>query len=174
MQYKKSQSSLEFLIIFGIALSMIIILSGIFFSYSSEASSSLSKDQINKIGNEIILNIDKIYFLGSGNKITINTLFPDSINNISIYHMNISNGTGYNQFDYLNISQITSNSQIVSNIFTANENYIRFNCENCKNTTKVNGSWISYFNDTSDFSGGPKLIIIKSSDNFVYIDFDKG
>ena len=59
---KKAQSSLEFLIIFGIGFIMIIALSGVFFSYSSEAKLSLDKTQLEKIGGELISNIEKIYF----------------------------------------------------------------------------------------------------------------
>ncbi len=178
MQFKKSQSSLEFLTIFGIALVLILVLSGIFFSYSSGASESLGEDQIRKIGNTIMNNVAKIYFLGSGNKITVKASFPDGIGNISIIHMNISNSSGdYNQFDILNISYGNNGGgnslTLNSNIFYTNELYIRFDCNRCTNTTPINGNWISYYNDTSDFSQGAKRISIKSSNNTVYIDFIK-
>ena len=168
----KSQSSFEFLVIFGIGLTLIAVLSGIFFSYSNSAESNLNRIQIEKIGKEIISNVEKIYFLGSGNKITYKANFPSGISNITIVHMNNSNSTTKILFDYLNITYY-NNGNLTSSIFTANQNYIRFNCSKCYNGPIVNGSWISYYNDTSDITGGTKTIEIYSEGNYVNIDFVK-
>ncbi len=168
---KKSQSSLEFLIIFGVGFFMIIVLSGVFLSYSTGAKSSLDKSQIENIGNGIMENVEKIYFMGDGNRVTYNVNFPEGIKNMSIYHMNLSNSTDDIYFDYLNISYYYEGSGEISNIFTTNENYIRFNCSRCYHGPIINGSGVSYFNYTSDFAGGPKKIRIYSMGDYVNIEF---
>jgi len=173
MLRNRAQSSLEFLIIFGIGFLMIIVLSGVFFSYSNEAKASLDKTQIEKVGNELISNVEKIYFLGSGNRITYKASFPEGIANMSIEHRNNSNSTTDINFDYINITYYT-HGNISSSLFTANENYIRFNCSRCINEPNIGGNWTSYYNDTSDFAGGAKTIKIYSMGDYVNIDFVKG
>lgn len=160
---KKSQSSVEFLITFGIGFSLIIILSGIFLTYSEGAKENLDKQQIQKIGQEIIFNVEKIYFLGEGNRVTLNTRFPDNIENFTIYHSDASG----EEFDYLNITYL-NNGQFYDEIFTTNELYTRFNCTSCYHTGDI-----SYYN-LSDFSGGNKEIRITSKGEYVSIDFFKG
>ena len=151
---------------------MIIILSGVFLSYSNGAKMTLDRTQIEKIGNELISNVEKIYFLGSNNKITYKANFPDGIVNMTIEHRNNSNSTDNIYFDYLNISYYV-NGNISSSLFTANENYIRFNCSKCTNGPRIADNWTSYYNDTSDFVGGPKTIKIYSMGDYVNIDFVK-
>lgn len=164
----KTQSSLEFLMIFAIGFVIITILGGIFFNYSNESKNTLDNNQIDKIGNELMSNIEKIYFLGNNNMISLNTQFPEGITNFTIEHRNISS----NQFEYLNITYL-GNKGLSSNIFQTSENYIRFNCTNCYHTTNVNGNYTSYYNE-SDFSGGSKKIKILSKGNYVEISFIKG
>lgn len=167
----KSQSSLEFLLIFGIGFTLTVILGGIFFTYSYDAKSELDQKQITKTCDELMSNIEKIYFLGNNNMITLTSKFPDGIDNFTIVHINNSNLTTSMEFDYINVSYI-SNNVLVSNIFSTKENYIRFNCSSCYHTVKVNGNYTSYFN-TSDFSGGVKKIKITSKSDYVQIDFVK-
>lgn len=163
---KKAQSSLEFLIMFGIGFTIILILSGIFFNYSSEAKIGLDKNQIQTIGSDIISNIENLYFLGDGNKITMNAKFPDTIQNLTIHHS--KNSITDEKFDYLNFSLYTEGN-ISSEIFLTKELYIRFNCSKCYHNTLTN---VSYFN-ISDFAGGPKVIKIESHDDYVTFDFVK-
>ena len=164
---KKSQSSFEFMVIFGIGFSLIIILGGVFFSYSNSAQKGLDKKQIDNIADELMSNIERIYFLGKGNRITMKTTFPDGIENFTIVHKNISGV----EFDYLNIS--TYNEKLLlSNIYETNE-YVRFNCTACYHSPLINGEGISSFNQ-SDFSVGQKNIRIESFGDYVSVDFYKG
>jgi len=177
---RKSQSSLEFLIIFGIGFIFIILLGAIFFNYSSDAQKSLDKKQIEKFTTEIINNVEKIYFLGSGNRVTIKTNFPDGIINFTIVHKNVSdpnNAGQFLQFDYIDIETYPkvpkSLNDTIHYIFEANKEYIRFNCTECYQTTNVGGNWSSYFN-TSDFGPGFKDIKVENLGSFISIDFYKG
>lgn len=161
---KKAQSSLDFTLTFGIGFILILILSGIFIYYSGSAKQDLDKKQIEKVGNEIIFNAEKVFFLGDGNRLTLKVTLPIGIANFTIHHINNSNGTDTIEFDYLNISSYLDGNR-VDNIFSPNQLYIRMNCTRCYNTENY-----SHYN-SSDFGGGPKRIRIESKGDWVSIDF---
>jgi uncharacterized protein (UPF0333 family) len=166
MSKKKSQASFEFLLIFGIALIIILVLGGIFFSYSLGAQQSLNQQQIDRIGKDLMNTVQQIYFLGSGNKVTLNTRFPEEIENISIHHMYTDYEGESIEFDYLNISY-SIGKDIVSTIYQTNELYTRFNCTNCTHLAPpIN---ISFYNDTQ-FEAGPKEIRLISRGDYVDIE----
>jgi hypothetical protein len=160
----KAQASMEYLIIFGIAVALITITGAIFFSYVNESKTALDQKQVEKMGTEIVNNIEKIYFLGSGNRVTMKMTFPDNLINFTIHHRKI-NGE---PFEFLNISYYWED-QKVSSIFTPNQLYVRFNCTNCYYDTVRN---ISYY-DASDSSLGAKQIQLTSKGTFVSVDFVK-
>lgn len=171
----KAQSSLEFLMIFGIGFTIILVMGGIFFGYFNSEKDTLDRKHIIKVSEELINNIEQIYFLGEGNKVTMKTKFPSLIENLTIHHVNITDPNNPGErlyYDYLNFSYYDEDDYY-SLLFEANELYIRFNCTRCDNTSIVDGEWVSYYNDTSDFAGGPKRINIESKGDWVSIDFDK-
>ena len=166
---KKAQASLEFLIILGIAFVFILMLGGVFFSFSNTSQNSLDTQQVEKIGNELMTNVEKIYFRGVGNKIQYEARFPEAIQNMSIHYIN----DGSKNFTYLNVTRI-SGSQISSQVFFPRENYIQFICNNCQNTAPINYSsnFTLYF-QKEDFSQGTKTIEIKSLQERVQLEFIK-
>jgi len=160
---KKSQESLEYITIFGIAFIILSIVAGVFFSYVNETKQSLDKQQIDNIANEVISNIEKIYFLGKGNRLTTSANFPVGIENISIHHKKTPQGE---PFDYLNIS-FYQDGVFISNIYETKETYIQFNCTLCN---KIPSQNISYYN-SSDYSAGIKNIKIESKGTWINVDF---
>lgn len=165
MQIKKSQSSLEFLFIFGIAFALILLMSSLFWGFFQGEKSTLDKAHIENIGNRIISEVEKVYYLGNGNKKTINTDFPENIENISITHYNQSSLS----FDVLKISYY-GEGESYPLFFETQEAYVRFNCTSCHHNYTTN---ISTYNDTFDFTEGTKRIEIKSFGDYVSIDFIK-
>ena len=85
---KKSQSSFEFLLLFGIVFLIIISMVGIFINYSNEISRKFDKEYLDNIANEIILKVENVYYLGQDNRITLNFNFPKNIKNITFVHIN--------------------------------------------------------------------------------------
>lgn len=158
---KKSQGSLEFLIILGIGFLIIAILGSIFFNFFIGEKKTLDSKHIDNIGLEIMSNIDRVYFMGIGNRVTVETIFPEGIENISIHH--------FTDYDYLNITFI-GNKIVQHKIYEPSEIYIRFNCSECKHNYTTN---ISYFNDSSLFSKGNKRIRIDGKKDFVEISFTR-
>lgn len=167
----KSQSSFEFISIFGIGLILILLLGGIFFTISDRAKDSLDQQQIDNIGNEIISNIEKIYFRGSGNKITLNAKFPEKIENFTIHQGSGTQGS----YSYLNISYV-SDGNVFSSLYFPSEIFVRFNCTQCYTNPNpipaANPFNTTYFND-SDHSAGTKTITIISYGNWVSLDFQR-
>lgn len=167
---KKGQSSLEFLMIFGIGFGIILILSGLFFSYFSEEKSSLDIKHIENIGEKIISTSEKIYFMGKDNKLTIDARFPENIQNISIIHYTKDISGTPTEFDVLNITfHRDGETYYDSTYFQTNELYIRFNCTRCNHIPSEN---LSYYNE-SMFSEGNKKIEIRSMGDWVSIDFQQ-
>lgn len=148
-------------------MALIVVMGGLFFTYSMGAKASLDQEQIEQIGEQIVSSAEKIYFLGKGNKITIKTNFPEGIENITI-HNTTQNQSGINiTYSYLNISYFNENGR-VSSIFLPNDNYINIRCEYCD--IGLNETYI--FNETS-INGGPKRIKVESKGDYVVVDFVK-
>mgnify|MGYP006286859653 CR=1 FL=1 len=167
---KFAQSSMEFMLIFGISFIIIAVMGGMFYNYFNVEKKSLDNEHLQRIGGEMMNYVEKVYFLGDGNRLSIDTRFPDGIENITIHHLNnhtLDDGTNAS-FDYMNITFYHS-KQKVSNIFSPSELYIRFNCTNCTHDPSTN---ISYF-DPDDFSEGDKKIRFESKGDWVDISFPK-
>ena len=161
---KKAQSSLEFLMILGIALVFTIVLGGIFFSFSNSSHKTLNSEQVNRIGNDLMRSIDEMYFRGPGNKIQYKANFPGDIVNFTIHYFQNSSLN----YSYLNISKY-SDDEVHEHLFFPAETYIHFACEKCYNFS--DGANNTYFYNESAFSNGPKKVSIKATSNEVMIDF---
>jgi hypothetical protein len=162
---KKAQASLEYMSIFGIAFVLIALTGGAFFAYTSSAKTSLDQDQINKIGTELLDDIQKIYFFGDTNRRTYKTTFPQGIQNLSIHHINESG----NNYFYLNFT-IIADGEFRDLIFQTEEDYIDIRCKNCTQTfTSLNENISTY--DPGRLGQGFKNIRIEAINNSVYVDF---
>lgn len=162
----KAQASTEYIMIFGIALVLIAITGAVFFSYVNESKTTLDQKQIEKMGNEIMDNVDKIYFLGQGNRVTLKMTFPDNLVNFTIQH---TQNAG-EPFEYLNITYFWQ-GQKTSSIFNPSDLYVRFNCTYCYHVRTLGSKMnVSYYN-ASDASLGTKQIQITSMGSFVNVDF---
>lgn len=161
----KAQSSMEFLMVFGIGLSLILIIGGLFVSYTNTAKNTFDKRQLEAVGEEVLDYVNRVYFLGEGNRITSNLKLPSGIENLTITHINNSVG----EFDVLNFTYYSA-GMLQSSYFSSAENYIRFNCTKCYHTPNLNGNWSSYYN-SSMYNGGSKKIRIESRGEWVSIDF---
>lgn len=161
----KGQSSLEFLVILGIGFTLVLVMGSIFFTYSNDAKVSLDSKQLKNIGDDIINNVEKVYFLGIGNKITIKTSFPNGIENITIHNIKV----GSQDVSYYNISYI-GDKQVLSEIFEPVESYVKLNCSSGPEGCIRHNANVSYYpNDM--FTGGYKKIRIESRGDYVNIDF---
>lgn len=81
---KKAQAAVEFLMIVGIALTMIMPAVFMFQQFSSEANEKVITGQINSFGREIVNNVESMYYFGEFSKTTLRFNFPDNIINVRI------------------------------------------------------------------------------------------
>lgn len=161
---KKAQASLEYMSIFALAAVLIVTVGGLFFAYTHSAKESLDRKQINKIGTELLTNIEKVYFFGDGNRVTMDINFPKGIESLQIYNINES---GDNYF-YFNISTI-SGGVVQNMIFETKEDYIKLNCKECVKTYPGTNTIFTY-NQSYLFQGFKQLRIEAINDS-VYTDF---
>lgn len=168
MEQSKSQASLEFITIFGIAFTIMVILGGIYIGYFQSEKQTLDHTYVSSLGEQFMDNIEKVYFLGKGNRLTIDTKFPEGITNITIVHRSNFTVPGPKNvsFDTLNITMVAQ-GEYFSNYFTTSEFYIRFNCTRCYHNNVTN---VSYYN-ISQFSPGFKKIRFQSEGDVVNVDF---
>ncbi len=165
---KKGQASMEYMAIFGIGFLLVAMIGGLFFSYTNSAKKTLDVDQVNKIGTELIDDIQKIYFFGDSNRRTYKTTFPKGIENFTIHHVNES-GLVYN---YLNIT-LLNDDFYNSLIFQTSEDYINIEClKTCIKTSAGGDNFISSF-DYQYLGQGFKNIRIEAINGSVFIDFNE-
>lgn len=162
----KAQASLEYMSIFGIVFVLIAMVGGIFFAYTNTAKANLDQEQLNKIGTELIDDIQKIYFFGDTNRRTYKTTFPQGIEAMSIHHINESGANYY----YLNITSFFE-EELRSLIFQTSEDYIAIVCSRTCTTTGTGSiEEISMYN-ISYLRQGFKNIKIEAFNNTVIVDF---
>ncbi len=160
---KKSQISLEFISIFGIAILITLILGGVFFTISSSEKNKLDISQINEIGLDIISLSEQVYFRGSGNKVQYRANFPQGLDGLEINQI-----VGTQNYSELNFIYISSEFGLTNISFYTSENYIKLNCSySCNYNSTTKRGWFN----SSDYNSGNKIISIKSLGDQVLIDF---
>ncbi|MBW2990350.1 hypothetical protein KY348_01455 [Candidatus Woesearchaeota archaeon] len=80
----KSQISIEFLIVVGIAFLMTIPLILIFYQQSSTLNTDITSSQVEKVASEIRDAADEVYYLGPPSKKTISIYMPEDVQSVSI------------------------------------------------------------------------------------------
>lgn len=78
MRTKKSQVAVEYLVVLGIALALLIPTVYFFYNTTSTASQSMDAQQIGRIGYEIIANAESVYAMGEPSWVTMDIRLPDS------------------------------------------------------------------------------------------------
>jgi hypothetical protein len=81
---KKAQISVEYLIVLGLSLALIITASYIFYMYSKSSNDNVVKSEITNIGKQILTNAESIYSLGQGSKIRLDLNIPEEVKEIEV------------------------------------------------------------------------------------------
>ena len=81
---KKSQSSLEYMLVIAITFAIIVPTTYLFYSYSKGSSEEIKDSQIINIGNIIIDTAQTIFYSGQGSKATLELNVPDNIESATI------------------------------------------------------------------------------------------
>ncbi|MFC2134079.1 class III signal peptide-containing protein [Bacteroidota bacterium] len=75
---RKGQISVEYLLIIGMALAILVPGSILFYNYSKNSNEQLVASQINRIGKNIISNAEQMYTIGKNSWVTLDISFPES------------------------------------------------------------------------------------------------
>ena len=86
---KRAQVSMEYLIIIGFVIVMLIPAVYLYIRYSSSSSDVLSSSKASQIANEIVKATNEVYYLGDDNQKNIEVSFPSNIEAIEFANKEI-------------------------------------------------------------------------------------
>jgi hypothetical protein len=84
---KRSQAAIEFLIVIGVAFTMLLPAIFMFSEYSESSNQLVMKSQLNRIGKELISSVESIYYYGENSKTTLKISFPDNVKSVHLNPM---------------------------------------------------------------------------------------
>ena len=82
---RKAQASMEYLLVAGLIVLVILPSIYIFYSYSHRSNEEIRQSQLNKIGRGIVDAAEKVYYLGGPSKTTLDATMPEGIKNMEIW-----------------------------------------------------------------------------------------
>ena len=89
LSQKRAQVSMEYLIIIGFVIIMLVPAIYIYIRYSSSSSDTLSSSKASQIANEIVKAANEVYYLGEDNQKNIEVSFPSNIEAIEFANKEI-------------------------------------------------------------------------------------
>ena len=75
----KGQASLEYLLVIGLTLAIIVPATFLFFNYSKESTEEITDAIITKVGRNIIDSAENIYYSGVGSKTVLELTIPEKV-----------------------------------------------------------------------------------------------
>jgi len=81
----KAQASMEYLLVAGLIMLVILPSIYIFYSYSHRSNEEIRQTQLNEIGRGIVDAAERVYYLGGPSKTTLDATMPDSIKRMEIW-----------------------------------------------------------------------------------------
>lgn len=111
----KAQSSVEYLMILAVTLVIIIPVSYLFISFTSQSNDLIAYAQITEIGRSIVDNAESIYYSGEHSRLLIDVNIPEKIEEIYILSnkeliFNYTSEMGSTELIYFSDINITSDS----------------------------------------------------------------
>lgn len=81
----KAQASMEYLLVAGLIILVILPSIYIFYSYSHRSNEEIRQTQLNKIGWGIVDAAERVYYLGGPSKTTFDATMPEGVKNMEIW-----------------------------------------------------------------------------------------
>lgn len=81
---RKAQISVEYLLVLGLTLALLLAASYIFYQYSKTSSEKILKSDINNIGNKMKTTAESVYSLGEGSMVKLEIKFPKEIISVNV------------------------------------------------------------------------------------------
>lgn len=86
---KRGQISVEYLIIAGFIVFLVITIIGFAFFYTSGTSDAIKINQVSNFANKITSNAEAVFYAGEPSRVTITAYLPDGVQNIAIQENNL-------------------------------------------------------------------------------------
>ena len=81
---KKSQASVEYLMVAGLAFLIIVPMIYLLYSYTSDVSSEVTDQKINRIATDIVNAAETVWYLGEPSKTTLRVDMPEGVIEVRI------------------------------------------------------------------------------------------
>lgn len=81
---RKSQAAIEYIVVIGIALALLLPAVYMFMRTTQRTSETTSSYQLARIANELVENAKAVYAMGSPSWITMEITLPDSFKNATV------------------------------------------------------------------------------------------
>ena len=85
MRHQRAQSSMEYLFVVVLSLTLILPASFLFFDFSKNSEDSVVNAQVNRVGQEIIAKAEQVYVIGNNSRVTLDLAMPDTLVSAMIY-----------------------------------------------------------------------------------------
>ena len=116
----RGQSSLEYLLIVALTLTLIIPATYVFYSYSKDSSQDITDAQLTKLGRGIVDTAETIFYSGLGSKTTMDINVPEGVISVVIIDgkelvFNVTTNIGVNEvvfFSSVNMTTTGSNCNV--------------------------------------------------------------
>lgn len=82
----KSQASVEYLIILGIALVLLLPVMGLFYASSVDSKNTANSQLTVIAGQAIATNAEKVYYQSAGSRLKLDISFPDNLDSIRTFN----------------------------------------------------------------------------------------
>ncbi len=119
---KSGQASVEFMIIMGFMISILIPLSILYYEQLNTMTTSVKSVQLNKVANEVVDKAEEAYYLGSPTKITMKAYIPSGVESVIIRNhevdFKLKTNTGINDIFALSKVNLTGSIKNYSGIHT--------------------------------------------------------
>lgn len=109
----KAQYSLEYIMVIGITLLVLVPVTYLFLNYTKDSSEQMKYPQLNRIGTAIVNNAKSVYYAGEYSKLLIDVSVPENVNDVYILEdheliFEIETRAGMNSMIFFSDVNITS------------------------------------------------------------------
>ncbi len=161
MKKRSGQAATEYIMIVAFAMMVILPATYFFYSYSHATSYRIKESQLNKMAKEILINSEKVYYLGYPSMVTIESQFPDNIKYMQVWR-NWSNKT--NEINFW----VDTGSDVSERSYPGDVNMLGFFDEKSLSEGTKNVKVMASVNKT----GAPYVLLTIDSRCVVSIQYD--
>ena len=86
---KKGQVSIEYMLIFGFVIFIVLIILGVAFLYSTSVKDRIRISQAEGYANKIISSSESVFYSGEPSKATVAVYLPESVENVEVLQNNV-------------------------------------------------------------------------------------